>query len=311
MSAYLTWPEARDLALGGTPVRRDGWPTGIMLGGPYSGLLFPSWLEHRIGLWIGTDNNHAILRVCDPGIFSLVEFHAQDWTTDPLGTPRDVCQIDPPSQVFMPPGVGLEGVPGTTTIDLNADIGISVPGGVYTIRYFLDGALVGVVEATGPGRYTVTAAFSWSAYASAGRVRAWIDVSSSLPLPVWAGHAEWSMELPSVVAFDAVDLDPHFPNDFVIYPTGWYRGSSAGVDFGPFAGDRWVYSHAADPAWADDDVAINGTVVYGDGTTDYINSGLTTFLLFLPAGRMFNVNVWNNTGWTWGGGRLRLYNRPI
>lgn len=207
-----------------------------------------------------------------------------------------------------PVGVGLTGALGNSTVTLCADIEYST--GEFTINFWLDGLFVGSLAGASSGRYTLVAPIDFPSYSTADRIRAWIDVRSSLPLAAWTGHAEWSLVFPAP-SFVAVDLDPHFPNDFVTYPTGWYRGISAGVDFGPFAGDRWVYSHADDPAWADDDVAINGTVVYGDGTTDYINSGLTTFLLFLPAGRMFNVNVWNNTGWTWGGGRLRLYNRPI
>ncbi len=183
MSSFLTWPQARDLALAGTPVRRDAW----LAADP------PSWLEHRTGLWVLTDLRHALVRVVDAGWFALAEFYANDWTTDPPGTPRDICQIDPPKPVFVPPGIMLTGVPGMTSIGLHADVGASVPAGVFTIEYFLDGVHVGSVEAAGPGRYTLTAPFSFAAFTISGRCRAWIDVTSSLPLPAWTGHAEWSM----------------------------------------------------------------------------------------------------------------------
>ena len=301
MSSFLTWPEARDLALGGVPIRRDAWVTADP----------PSWLEHRTGLWVLTDLRHALVRAVDAGWFKSAEFYAGDWTTDALGSARDVCQIDPPAVVaFQPPGIGLEAVIGTTTIDLNADIGASSPAGVYTINYFLDGVFVGTREATGAGRYALTTAFSWASYSTAGRVRAWIDVSSSLPLPKWTGHSEWEMEFPAAATYVAIDLHAEFP-----------AGSGHGGDwaypwktFGPYATDRWVYSHSADPVVANDDFGLNGVVIYPTGWTDPINGGATTLLLFLPAGQTFTLNIWNTTlGYLeyGAGGSLRLYNRPI
>ena len=324
MSAYLTWPEARDMALAGTPVRRDGWPTGIMMGGTYSGLLFPTWLEHRIGLWIGTDSGHAFLRVCDPGIFALAEFYADDWTTDPPGTTRDVCQVDPPARGFVPPGIVLTGIPGMTSIDLHADLGAADPAGVFMIEYFLDGVQVGSAEATGPGRYTVTVPFSWSSYSTAGRARAWIDVRSSLPLPAWTGHAEWGIEFPAASYF-TINLGTYFPGDYR-GALSWY---GAPVVFGPYSSARWVYAHAADgpnAACANDDLAINGTLVNPDNIAGYVwpqppytiwdpgaLGGQTKLLLFLPAGTTFTLNVWNGSygGECGASGLLRLYNRPI
>ena len=313
MSAYLTWPEARDLALAGAPVRRDSWPTGIMMGGTYSGLLFPTWLERRIGLWVGTDDRHAFVRVVDPGIFGLLEFYAKDWTTDPPGTTRDVCQIDPPEPVFVPPGVGLDGEPGVATIDLHADIGASSPGGVFTILYYLDGALVGTREAAAPGRYTLTVPFSWSSYSTAGRVRAWIDVRSTLPLPMWAGYAEWSIEFPAASYF-TINLG----TEFVDYPPGiWGPIGWFGPDktYGPYPDNRWIYAHASDGSMtpsADDDLAINAVKIHPDNLASYVvPGGATEMLLFLPAGRTFTLNIWNAGGNMWGHGYLRLYNRPV
>ena len=183
MSSYLTWTEARDLALAGTPVRRDSWPTeGIDTP--------PTWLERRPSLWVLTDIRHAVMRVVDAVWFDSAEFYANDWTTDPPGTERDVCLLDPPRPAFVPPGLALTCEPGTTTITLHADIGASSPAGVFTISFFLEGVLVGTLEAAAPGRHSLTVAFDPADYAFA-RLRAWIDVRASLPLPSWTGHAEW------------------------------------------------------------------------------------------------------------------------
>ena len=305
MSAYLTWPEARDLALAGTPVRREG-PPGLTGLPPTS----PHWLEHRTGLWVLTDANHAVLRVVDAAWFARAEFYANDWTTDPFGTARDVCVIDSPTPYFLPPGIVLTGEPGVATISLHADIGASSPEGIFTVSFYLDGAFVGSIEAAASGRYTLAPPFDPSSYSAAARVRAWIDVTSSLPLPAWTGHSEWEMAFPAAATYVAIDLHAEFP-----------AGSGHGGDwaypwktFGPYATDRWVYSHSADPVVADDDFGLNGVVIYPTGLTDPINGGATTLLLFLPAGQTFTLNIWNTTlGYLQygAGGSLRLYNRPI
>jgi len=303
MSAYLSWGEAAGLALAGTPVRRDAWTEAS-----------PVWLERRPGLWVLTDDRHVVVRVVDAEWFTSDEFYGNDWTSDPPGTERDVCQINPPRPVFRPPGIGLLGEIEAATIALHADIGESFPAGAYMVRFFLDGTLVGSLEAAAAGRYTVTVAFDPSAYASASRVRAWIDVSASLPLPAWTGHAEWEIVLPSATTFEIVELAPLFPDLYPAYDVeGWYRLDAAGVTIGPFSGNRWVYSHADDPAAADDELAINGVILFQNDAADPINGGLTTLLHFLPAGQTFRVNVWNgiHLGYCWASGQLRLYSRPI
>ena len=309
MSAFLTWPEARDLALGGVPIRRDAWVTADP----------PSWLEHRTGLWVLTDLRHALVRAVDAGWFKSAEFYAWDWTTDAPGTARDVCQIDPPAVVaFQPPGVGLEGVIGSTTIDLNADIGASSPAGVYTINYFLDGVFVGTREATHSGRYTLTTAFT----ATAGESRAWIDVRSSLPLPTWTGHAEW---VRPAASYFTIDLGVEFPNRSV-GGLDWWGDPKI---FGPYSDARWVYTHLGDgelAAQANDDLAINGGLVNPDNIAGYVwpqppygiydagaVGGQTKMLLYLAMGQSFTMNVWNGSygGDCYGYGLLRIYNRPV
>lgn len=300
MSSFLTWPAARDLALAGTPVRRDTWVT------PGD----PVWLERRPGLWMLTDENHAPVRVVDADFFESSEFFGTDWTDDPPGTTRDVCLIDPPRPIFRPPGIGLTGVvTSSTAITLHADIGSSSPAGTYRIRYYLDGVAVGEQEAAGPGRYSIST--SWVLGAGMQRVQAWIDVESTLPLPAWSGHAEWRYIFPPV-AYDVIALAPDFPAGGPSYVT-WPYGS--GVNYGPFSGDRWIYSHNANPAVCDDDMAINGVIVFPDGHAGIVQEdsmgGATAFLAYLPAGRLLNVNIWNAGGSYSASGELRLYNRPL
>lgn len=293
MSAFLTWAAARDLALSGTPVRRDGWATDVD----------PIWLERRTGLWVLTDANHALVRVADAEWFTSEEFFAEDWTTDAPGTARDVCEIEPPKPIFFPPGLGVSGSFSLTGVTLFADLGASSPSGVYLIRFFLDGVFVGSQEADGPGRYSVSVTTDPTAVR-----RAWIDVESRLPLPKWSGHAEWDLAYGDG-SYIAIPLAPDFPSGGYLDPAGWPYG--AGVTYGPFSGNRWIYSHASNPAGADDDLAIDGVILYGDSSANYVNGGATTFLHYLPAGQTMVVNVWNAGGQYWAIGELRAYNRPL
>ena len=307
MSAYLTWLEARDLALSGTPVRRDSWP---FVGVPES--MPPLWLERRTGLWVLTDARHSVMRVVDASWFSAKEFFAGDWTTDAPGTVRDVCGIEAPKPLFQPPGILLPGELDLSTITLHADIGGSLPDGVYMVDFFLDGQFMGTLEANTPGRYTISSSFIWGSYTTASRIRAWIDVRSSLPLPAWSGHAEWEIIFPAPSYF-TINLGV----EFIDYPgfiagTGWLGSDKT---FGPYSDNRWIYSHVDDgtmTAQADDDLAINGVLVDPNGVAGYVvPGGATQLLLFLPAGMTFTMNIWNSGGFVWGHGLLRLYNRPI
>ena len=181
MSAYLTWQEARDLAMAGTPVRRDSWPNaGLPENMP------PMWMERRTGLWVLTDGRHIVMRVVDAEWFTSSEFAATDWTTDGPGTTRDVCSVEPPIPVFMPPGIGLTGESASGSVTLHADVGVSSPEGVYAIVFSWNGVSKGSAEATSAGRYSIT-------FAGNGGVGS-IDVSSRLPLPAWKSHAEWKAQ---------------------------------------------------------------------------------------------------------------------
>lgn len=307
MSYLLTWTAARDLAEAGTPVRRESWPaTAVALaGGTFDG---PCWLERRVGLWVLTNAAHEFLRVVDAGWFESDEFFGTDWTDDPLGTKRDHCVVDPPRPVFVPPGVGLTCVVGASSIDMHCDLGASFPVGGFVIEYFLDGIFVGSLPAGSAGRYTLAAAFSPAAYTSTGRIRAWIDVRASLPLPEWIGHAGWELVLPPVAEFFRIDLVANFPMSYSVP----YHGLYGSHTYGPYPDLRFIYSHAAEPAWFDDDLVLDGVLF--EAADDYANppgGGATTLLRVLPAGQTFTVDVRNGGGPCWAQGYLRLYNRPI
>lgn len=208
MSAYLSWPEARALAISGQLVRREAWT---------------NWLKRRLGLWELLDPAFASLRVVRAGDFSSADAFASDWTTDLPEVARDVCarpqnngngqgtglSATVAGERFSPPGIGLTGEVGTSTLTLHCDIGASFPAGSFTISYFLDGVLVGSLPAAESGRYTLTTAF----VPTAGERRAWVDVRSSLPLPAWAGHAEWS-----TLIFVAADCFPGY-----VAPATYFR----------------------------------------------------------------------------------------
>lgn len=309
MSYPLTWPEARELALQGKPVRREAW--GDRAGEVIEGDMFvaaPSWLERRVGLWILTNDHHAVRRVVDAAWFTSAEIYAEDWTDDALGTVRDHCVVEPPRPAFVPPGVGLTGEMETSTITLHCDLGESVPSGGFTISFYFDGAFVGSLPAASAGRYSITTAFVPASYAAAGRIRAWVDVQASLPLPAWAGHAEWEVVLPPVAEFFRIDLVADFPENFSIP----YHGLYGAHTYGPYADLRFVYSHEDEPAWFDDDIVLDGALFEpADDTANYVSGGATTLMRVLPAGSTFTVDIRNGGGQCWAQNYLRLYNRPV
>lgn len=309
MSYPLTWPAARELALQGIPVRREDWAArpGELIEGDIM-VAAPAWLEQRTGLWVLTNDHHAVRRVVDAEWFTIAEIYAVDWTDDPLGTVRDHCVVDPPLPVFVPPGIGLTGEVGTSTITLNCDLGVSSPAGGFTLDFYLDGAFVGSLPAAEAGRYSLTTAFAPSSYSTASRIRAWVDVRSSLPLPEWTGQASWEIVLPAVAEYISIDLVADFPMSYSVPFHGLYGAHT----YGPYPDLRFVYSHADEPAWFDDDLVLDGALFETpDDTANYVGGGATTLLRVLPAGSTLTVDVRNGSGPCWAQNYLRLYNRPI
>ncbi len=295
MSAYLTWPEAVRLAKQGKAIRREDWST---------------WLRLRPGwIWEELDADFRFLRVVQSADFEAQEFFASDWTDDATGTSRDVCERAPARSRFMPPGIGLSGLPSVDSIRLVADLGMSSPTGVFSLIFFIEGIEVGRAEAIEPGAYSVDVAVDWSDYTTG--IRAWVDVQSELPLPAWRGHAEWAMRWPASAAWDEIDL--------AVFSTATEWAFCGAMTVGPYAGPRWVYSHADAPASANDVLYVDGLAIdeiwpgkpAGYPIAHTVFGGATTLVLFLPAGTTFDVDIYNGVGTGGAGGRLRVYNRPI
>lgn len=114
---------------------------------------------------------------------------------------------------------------------------------------------------------------------------------------------------PPPLSYALIDLSAHFPFVGVFNPAGYPFG--VGFTFGPWTGKRYVYSHADDPAFADDDLELNGTRIFADNIAGSINGGATTLLIILPAGATLNVNVWDAGGSAGAFGSLRLYTRRL
>lgn len=110
--------------------------------------------------------------------------------------------------------------------------------------------------------------------------------------------------------FFTIDLGVEFPPG----PLVGYGERYGAKTFGPYASTRFVYSHADDPAGADDDLVINGAIIDRDDLAEGIFDGATTLLLRLPAGDTFTVDIHNSViygGFAYGTGRLRLYNKRL
>ena len=86
------------------------------------------------------------------------------------------------------------------------------------------------------------------------------------------------------------------------------------VTLGPYSSNAEVWSRATDPAGANDDLVINGSVVYQNNESDYVNGGVDTQLATVTAGNTWSVNVRNRTGYTddmGGFGKLMVEGVPV
>ena len=167
-TSFLTWPEAAALAASGNLVRREAWTV---------------WLRRRVGLWEMVDSSFQLLRVVQSGDFINFDAFASDWTSDAIGATREVCARIPLVRPFIPPGIGLVGEVEEGILTLHADLGAGSPDGVYWLEYLVNGVLVGTLEASSAGRFTVTAS------SPGGDIDAQLHVRSALPLPTWEGIA--------------------------------------------------------------------------------------------------------------------------
>jgi hypothetical protein len=123
------------------------------------------------------------------------------------------------------------------------------------------------------------------------------------PLLVTAEH----FVLPPL-SYISVPLAPLFPPGGFVDPAGFPYPAQT---IGPYPEKRWVYSHADNPAVADDDFYFNGEPYEANNFAGPINGGATTLILVLPAGGTFTVRIWNAGGSYGASGELRLYTRPL
>lgn len=257
----LTWPQAHDLALSGKLVRRESWT---------------HWLRHTTGLWEIVDATGTLLRVVAAGDFSAPDFQANDWTTDPIGTVRDVCLVDPPSYIktFVPPSSSAK-------IDFSQGIivtlGPSVPSGSYQLRAYLNGDFVGFAEVYDNSTTTIPCAFPTYGVTYYARV----VIVSRLPLPTWANtiRAEAYLEdtrppgfaVTSLLDASALNIIPGGANASLTYAASYLAmAASAGITLTNTLSRPVTLVVTGS---ADDDVMFNGAV-YQPDTYFYTYGGL-------------------------------------
>lgn len=273
-------------------MRRATWPRDRWI----------SWWAGLYWLWEAGES-----RIVEAGDFTLADFDALDWT-------------DEFSEEFLPPDLSVTVDIARTSLAVHVDVGEFWPaGGEFELVWWLEDWRLGTATITAPGRYTANVVFSALSSSDQAKVRWWLSIYSprllvaaeltALPPVEWEARAEWVMNFPTQPEFHALDMATLFPGGGWTDPPGWPYG--AGVTVGPYPDDRWLYSHADDPIQCDDDLAVDGVILFGNNLAGPVNGGQTTFLHFLPAGETVAVNIWNAGGSYWGAGTLRLYNRPI
>ena len=241
----LTWEEVRAVALDGAKVRRESWT---------------QWVSYTTGIWRLLDRSLNPIEVITAGDFGSADYQANDWTTDPIGTTRDVCVIDPPNHnQFTPPSLSLS--IGYDAGTLTAVLGASLPSGSYQLRFLVNGETVGLVEAT-TGATTISVS-----YAGLLTINATVVAVSRLPLPSWSGIATDRLVIPvppsgtllstSTIAYTCL----HAGYDRVGWPIWDFVGS-----IGPIEPVETITNSYAYPVLVtvtgdvNDDVAFDGTI---------------------------------------------------
>jgi hypothetical protein len=111
----------------------------------------------------------------------------------------------------------------------------------------------------------------------------------------------------------SINLSEAFPTRFSAGPAGLYKTETK--TFGPYADNRWIYSHSADRPVIYNDLVLDGAAYEPNGVPNYINNGATTLLRVLPAGQTFTLavqyNAAYNSGFHGAQGLLRAYNKTI
>jgi hypothetical protein len=101
-----------------------------------------------------------------------------------------------------------------------------------------------------------------------------------------------------------IDIGAEFPRrDPEVVATGGRYGEKT---FGPWGYPIKLAQRSASPSWWDDDMVLNGDVVYPTGSADSPNGGANTTFLELSVGGTFSMDVQNNAGWCWAQGFLHI-----
>lgn len=192
----MTWSEAKQIARGGTRIRRMEWTW---------------WLRYFNALWWfdTTANGLFVVKNTD---FQAADFMARDWTTDDYG-PVDPCARPGATKpVFNPPPIFLDGSWNDGTLTLTGGIGEG-SAGAYVLSFLVDGELLDFRLATGTAKFTITAVKAFQP-----KFAAVLRVESALPLEPWTGEAQKTIQ-PSFSAFD-----------FAVIRYGWDSAGGSDLD---------------------------------------------------------------------------------
>lgn len=104
----------------------------------------------------------------------------------------------------------------------------------------------------------------------------------------------------SVLPADTIPTTPVSVDLAALFPPkiGGPGALYGAVSLGPYAWGVQVWSRSADPAGANDDLVINGSVVFQNNDSDFVNGGVDTLLATVSAGNTWTVDVRNRTGFT-------------
>ena len=237
----LTWEEVRAVALDGAKVRRESWS---------------QWLACSTGIWRLLDRSGNPVRVVSATDFQSADYLACDWTTDPIGTVRDVCSLPPPTPVstFTPPSISLS----IGTNSLTATLGASSPSGSYQLQFLVNGSTVGVVEATA-GATTISTDLGFV-------VNAQVIATSRLPLPAWSGYATALRVVPIGTVLSTSSISYSTTSPGITSFGGPPLFAITGGSVGPIEPVETITNTWSSPVLVtisgsvDDDVAFNGAI---------------------------------------------------
>ncbi len=228
-----------------------------------------AWIKYQDSLWYAYDQTESVIRVITATDFEKADFHANDWTIDPLGTARDVCLLSPPTQQFISPSLTLSIGSGSLT----ATLGSSTPDGNFQLQFFVYDSQVAQVEA-GAGATTVAVTLPST---PGVMINAAVIATSRLPLPAWSKTAIASLTIaPTFSVNTGAD-----GGAVSVGVGGSYTSLSYSATYGEGAASTGLTIHNTFSVpvtliisgICDDDVMFDG-VVYQPDTYHYVKGGI-------------------------------------